>query len=564
MVHRTQPTPMLPQIFPPWRDSWTLHEDPEILVVNKPAGVSTHSPDDKQRDDAVSRIQRWLLARGHLTEASRYLGIHQRLDRDTSGVLVFARSKTANKGLAEQFEGRHVKKTYLAVVRSLKPLPEQGVLTHDLVPGEGGSMKALVPSPRPPPKAQRAVTRYRVISQHNGKALLEVSPETGRTHQIRVQLAAIGCPIVGDVVYGGDASLRLMLHASSLTLKHPTRGERVTYDAPTPDGFATTPTHEEKNLGGWPQLLSNATDRRYGIVSDGGTTAFRLVHTGDGSAAHVDVYNRHALVHFYTPEGDEALLDAVMAMGFEGVYVKFRPKQANTLVDTRREALAPAHAVRGTDAPDEFTVQEHGMTLLARLGDGLSTGVFLDQRENRRKLREISKAKSVLNLFAYTCPFTVAAALGGASRTVSVDVSQSALEWGRRNLEANGVDGPQHTRVATDVFGWLEGARARKERFDVIVLDPPSYSTTKGSRFSAESDYKRLAAATFAVLAPGGTLLACTNHRGILKGKFRRWLYESARDAGRELTKLRDLPEPEDFPPEPGTEPHLKSALATL
>jgi 23S rRNA (cytosine1962-C5)-methyltransferase len=116
--------------------------------------------------------------------------------------------------------------------------------------------------------------------------------------------------------------------------------------------------------------------------------------------------------------------------------------------------------------------------------------------------------------------------------------------------------------VCADVFGWLAGAKGRRERFDLIVLDPPSYATTKTSRFSAESDYKKLAAACFALLAPGGMLLACTNHRGIVRMKFRRWLYEASRDAKREA-KVRDLTAPSDFPPAAGAESHLKCALAT-
>jgi 23S rRNA (cytosine1962-C5)-methyltransferase len=149
-----------------------------------------------------------------------------------------------------------------------------------------------------------------------------------------------------------------------------------------------------------------------------------------------------------------------------------------------------------------------------------------------------------------------------------VDVSQGALAWGRRNLEANGVAAGEHSVhqfVVCDVFGWLEGARARRDRFDLVVLDPPSYSTTKdGSRFSSESDYRDLAAAALSVVAPGGRLLACSNHRGIVRMKFRRHLHEAVRQAGREAAQVRDWPEPADFPPAPGRESHLKSVLVTL
>lgn len=104
---------MLSHLFPPWRDAWILHEDADLVAVDKPPFVSTHAAEAGRRDDAVSRLADHLARRG---EPGPYLGIHQRLDRDTSGVLVFTRRKEANRAVAQQFEGRQVKKTYVAAV----------------------------------------------------------------------------------------------------------------------------------------------------------------------------------------------------------------------------------------------------------------------------------------------------------------------------------------------------------------------------------------------------------------------------------------------------------------
>ena len=167
------------------------------------------------------------------------------------------------------------------------------------------------------------------------------------------------------------------------------------------------------------------------------------------------------------------MLDRLAALGFDGVYLKVRPKQANTLVDTRKDELAPKQAVRGTSAADEIEVREEGVPYGVRLGDGLSTGLFLDQRTNRVRVREAAAGKSVLNLFAYTCAFSVAAAVGGAARTVSVDAAGVALERGRQNLARVGAtDEARHQLVAADAFDWLAGAAKRKERFDLVDPRP--------------------------------------------------------------------------------------------
>ena len=158
----------------------------------------------------------------------------------------------------------------------------------------------------------------------------------------------------------------------------------------------------------------------------------------------VDLYGEHAVLSVL---GDEAcarepeLAAALMSLGARGVYVKRRPKQANVVADTRTDEVAPAAPIAGEPAVDDAPIREGEDRFLVRLGDGLSTGVFLDQRDGRAWLRGAAKGKTVLNLFAYACAFTVSAARGGAIRTTSVDLSRAALAWGEANLRANGVEG---------------------------------------------------------------------------------------------------------------------------
>jgi 23S rRNA (cytosine1962-C5)-methyltransferase len=572
-------------VWPDFRAAWMVHDDGDILVVDKPPGVSSQAADSSRPDDLVTRL------RAHLGGA--YLGVHQRLDRDTSGLLVFARRKEANAGLAAQLEGRTVHKAYLACVTGWPKGKREAILSDALLADKDGTMRVVQARG---PKVKLAVTRVKVVRRRGDRALLELELETGRTHQARVQLAHAGCPIAGDALYGGALASRLLLHASALAFTHPVTGAPVRFAARIPAEFEEWLEHgaPSETIYDHPdalaRALARAVERRWGLGrSEGGpraTTAFRLVNEeGDGlPRLAVDVYGAWLVAQLYDgaaagdkPRGREPqsegpwadgarrgrLLDALAGLGFDGVYLKVRPRQSNVLVDTRRDDLAPALPVRGVPAPDPLPILEEGAPLLVRLGDGLSTGLFLDQRGNRRRVRELAKDARVANLFAYTCAFTVAAALGGAKRTVSVDASAAALERGRENLAYAGVAGKDHSFAADDAFSWLARAGRRGDRFDLIVLDPPSYSSTKRGRFVADTDYAEVAAQALALLAPGGRLLACTNHRGISPSRFRRILFDAGRVAGCELAQVKDLPTAPDYPVPPGGEPHMKAVLVT-
>ncbi|MCC6556378.1 MAG: class I SAM-dependent methyltransferase [Polyangiaceae bacterium] len=589
------PPALLEALWPRWRPSRVLFEDEDLLVVDKPAGIATHAQELDRIDDAWSRVRESLRERG---DAAAYLGIHQRLDRDTSGVLLFTRRREANPSIARQFEGRSVEKTYVAAVAWTGDRPARGTLRHRIAPGEGGAMRAFPttgPGARGP--GPDAVTHYRLLDRRGDRALLELRPETGRTHQIRVQLAAAGVSVAGDRLYSGPAAERLLLHAAALSIAHPATGAPVTFRAPFPHHFGEwlDPARAAPfaSAGAVERALRDAADLRYGIARSGGTTALRLAHGGgDGlPGLSVDLYGEHLVVALFGPDAERArdiVLDAAHRLGARGVYLKIRPKHASVIVDPKQDAYAPCGPVRGEPAPDAFTILENGLPYEVRLGEGLSTGIFLDQRENRRRVQALAGSipggARVLNLFAYAGAFTVAAAAGGARATVSVDVSRGALAWARRNLDGVGADPAAHALVEADVIPWLKaaargadrgsGRRARhverdpeprtSSRFDLVVLDPPSFATTKTSRFSAESDYADLAALALRLLAPGGRLLACTNSRKISRGKLRRRLRDAAREAGCDVAQMKDLPDPPDFPPEPGDEPHLKSVLVTL
>ncbi len=535
------------ELWPGWRPEWCVHEDDDLVVVDKPAGMLVQPSGRDCSHDLRSRLAAWLAARDGGCPAE--LGIMHGFDREASGLVVLGRSRAARQALAAEL-ARGLRRRYLVAV-------EAG--------GSWARPKLRVSDPD-------ATVRPRVVERRGSRMLLALETDA-RSQPIRRWLASLDAPLAGDRDHGGPPAVRLMLHAAGLELRHPRSGVTMTFVAPTPSAMTqwlagSAPARlDEASLD---PVLRDAAGRRDALARRADTNAFRLVHgPGDGlEGVTVDVYDEF-LVASLTGEAAgrlerERLLDALFRLGPRGIYLKLPPKGASA-VDTRRPDIAPSEAVRGQDAPKALVVRESGLRFEVRLGEGLSTGLFADQREARRRLRELAAGQRVLNLFGYTGAFTVAAAAGEARQTVTVDTARPALGWAARNLQANGLESDAHELVRADAFGWLARARRRREPFDLIVLDPPSFATTKRSRFRADTDYRRLACAALLCLGPGGRMLACTNHRGIAERKLRRDLRAAADDAGRRIARMQAWPCPPDFPPPPKGEPHLKSIwLATI
>lgn len=213
-----------------------LFEDRDLLVINKPAGLSSESGNARHpsaEKEALELYRQQMLGEtsGMSMKISPYLRAVHRLDRASSGVLVMAKSKAMLTQLMEQFERRSVEKTYWAVVEKHPPL-DSGALSHWLKRDEAGK-RALV-SDQPDPGCQPCESEYKILEKHGEQALLEIRPRTGRFHQIRAQLAHIGCPIVGDVLYGGQPwrEHEIKLHAKKLAFHHPRTQAPITIEAP--------------------------------------------------------------------------------------------------------------------------------------------------------------------------------------------------------------------------------------------------------------------------------------------------------------------------------------------
>lgn len=202
-----------------------LYEDDDVLVVNKPAGVISHSRGKYWNEPSVASF-----VRQKTGQDGDRAGIVHRLDRATSGVMICAKNAPALTFLQKQFSQRKVKKTYLAIVEG-KPARKEAVIDMPIGrnPKAPATFKADI-------GGKPAQTSYKVVGTADGCSLLELTPLTGRTHQLRVHLKQIGHPIVGDTLYGGKPAERLLLHARSLTITLPYM-TRHTFEAPTPAIF---------------------------------------------------------------------------------------------------------------------------------------------------------------------------------------------------------------------------------------------------------------------------------------------------------------------------------------
>ena len=202
----------------------TLYKDKHIIVIDKPAGLPV-LPDGWQADAPYLRQM--------LENENEQVLIVHRLDKVTSGVMVVALTADAHRGLNRQFETHQVEKIYHAIVEGLPPWNER-TARHMLQTNVGRKHRTIVVNKR----GKKSETEFKILIRKQNWALVEAHPRTGRTHQIRVHLSALGFPILADILYGADATnliSRPALHAFSITFTHPISGERVSFSAPVPD-----------------------------------------------------------------------------------------------------------------------------------------------------------------------------------------------------------------------------------------------------------------------------------------------------------------------------------------
>lgn len=290
-------------------------------------------------------------------------------------------------------------------------------------------------------------------------------------------------------------------------------------------------------------LFRKAKEKRSAYYQDDLTTAYRLFNQeGDGfGGLTVDLYGDYAVFSWYNSyvyQIRQTISEAFRQVFPEvlGAYEKIRFKGLD---------YESAH-VYGQEAPDFFNVLENGVLYQVFMNDGLMTGIFLDQHEVRGSLVDgLAMGKSLLNMFSYTAAFSVAAAMGGASHTTSVDLAKRSRELSQAHFQANGLSTDEHRFIVMDVFEYFKYAKRKDLTYDVIVLDPPSFARNKKQTFSVAKDYHKLISQSLEILNPGGIIIASTNAANVSRQKFTEQIDKGF--AGRSYQILNKYGLPADF-----------------
>ena len=564
-----------------------LFEDEHLLAVHKPAGWNTHAPNPY----AGEGIYDWLR---HHEPRWVALAIIHRLDKETSGILVFGKTPLANKSLTEQFTQRRVHKKYLLLTDKPLPVEKFTVKTALLRIGEKYASR---------PAGEMAETKFtpvidaKLAVKSAGLKMVIAEPLTGRTHQIRVHAAESGFPILGDTLYCGTPSSRVYLHASEIEFTHPATGRPVKFFAPVdfdrePRLALRAALIEGANAAGARSIAPPvAVEIRAEQCSAlHATNAFRLIHgASDGWPGwFVEKLGDFLLSQSETAlsaKQNEELARLAKIYSSRGAYHKMLSRH----VRQSETAAASPQLGFGEAAPERFEILENGVRYELSFNEGYSVGLFLDQRDNRRRLltghlaadfnlfsegrvprvpipsdaeelgTRITRPSEVLNCFAYTCGFSVCAAKAGA-RTTSLDLSKKYLEWGKRNFALNDLDPAAHDFIYGDTFDWLRRLAKKGRTFDAIVLDPPTFSQSKENGvFRVEKDYGKLVTAALPVLKPGGVLLASTNAADWPPEKFLASVESAIRATKRKILKRHYVPQPPDFPVSRAEPAYLKT-----
>lgn len=448
-----------------------LSKDHDLLCVYKPSGINTHRS-DYGRVGLLEILE---------DELRTQLFVVHRLDQETSGLMLFAKNKETTQKLAEEWENGRVQKVYHFLTSS--PSKKKNFTVKSAIKKVKNFFVSDGSSP------SNSETHFEWLRNEAGIHLWRARPATGKPHQIRLHARDAEIPILGDTLYGGQASNRVYLSADSLHI-------------PALD----LELHLESFIKNFskPDLLplEEAREKMQRFLSSPPTgSCYRFSHN-ESREYRVDVYGEQAWIYWYGDQSPETLV-------FDIVKTLKLPAYVREMKTSRPPAAIPYES---TSPRLHWRAQEQGVNYELRADQGNSPGLFLDQEENRLWVRNHSDGLDVLNLFCYTSGFSVCAALGGARSVTSVDVSKNFINWSKKNFELNGLNPENYEFWVQDSVVFLEACKKRNRKFDLILCDPPTLGRSKFSTFDLKKDVQVLVRLCLDSLSPRGVLQFSCNY----------------------------------------------------
>jgi 23S rRNA (cytosine1962-C5)-methyltransferase len=305
--------------------------------------------------------------------------------------------------------------------------------------------------------------------------------------------------------------------------------------------------HEVIDQAFFEKKIKKALDERKALFEDAETTAFRVFNgEGDGiGGLTIDYYDGYFVMSWYS-EGIYQFKEHVIQslknlIDVKGLYEKKR-------FDAKGTYIEDDDFVAGERANFPLIVKENGIHFAIYLNDGAMVGVFLDQRDVRKTIRDkYAAGKHVLNTFSYTGAFSVAAALGGAAKTTSVDLANRSKSKTIEQFSVNGLDYESEDIIVEDVFNYFKYAVRKKLAFDMVILDPPSFARSKKHTFSAGKDYPDLLKQAITITEKNGIIVASSNCSTFGMNKFKGFIDKAFQSTGDKYKLLEEFSLPQDF-----------------
>lgn len=486
----------------------TLFEDDDIIAIDKPYGFNAHTNDSKlEHSDA---IEDGLIEIYEKQRGSKLHIIH-RLDQTTTGVMIFGKSAESAKKYAEYFFNRQVKKTYLFITQN-KSEKKSAHINQPII------HKA---------KELQAETSFQFIKKSKNYELWQAFPRTGRNHQIRIHSQIAGLSILGDVKYEGQHYPFLCLHNQRIEFPN-----GIVILSKPPLYFEDLAMLENISLA---QVLFDA-DRRQRLFSGARPDqCFRLAH--QESVFSLDQFGQKLLLTWSKQSKAEVS---------KKVFSNFAQMQGKSLVVQK--------------------LQEDKSSWIASEGhikyeiDSDLPALALNQRLQRNWVLNHSGNKSVLNLFASTCTYAVAAVLGQASKVICVELNKKALDGGRKNFELNEIKTESTQFLCRDSLTFLKLSLQKKLTYDLIICEVPSFFRREKGVFRIENDFEDLLQNCLKSLSAQGLLLISVNFDGLFIDDIRKAILKVQKKLELNQLEINCILASLDFEL-PGQKTHLKSFL---